>query len=305
MMFGTRDEFDYIECARCGTVQIADAPSNLADYYPADYFSFASAERTDLGETLGRRLAARAAGKYLLTGKGALGKLVIGQKPWIADHFPPSLSEPVLEIDRDSRILDFGCGNGRLLQALHYFGFTRLEGADAFIERDIAYSTGVKVFKRSLAELEPAYDLVMLHHSFEHFADPRSALLEIRRLLMRGKFALIRMPVANFAWGKYGVNWVQLDPPRHLFLYTERAFHELAEGCGFKLEKVVYDSSSFQFWGSEQYIKDIPLTDPRSHNVGGGEKIFTQEQLDNWQDEAEKLNREGRGDQAAFYLRAL
>jgi hypothetical protein len=106
----------------------------------------------------------------------------------------------------------------------------------------------------------------------------------------------------NFAWEKYGVNWVQLDPPRHIFLYTERAFRDLAERAGFIVERVVYDSETFQFFGSEQYIKDIPLTDPRSYRGVISESIFTQSQIDEWEALAAKLNAEGRGDQACFYL---
>jgi hypothetical protein len=144
----------------------------------------------------------------------------------------------------------------------------------------------------------------MLHHSFEHLADPKGSLSEIHRLLKADKFALIRIPVVNFAWEKYGVNWVQIDPPRHLFLYTESGFRELAESCGFKVESVVYDSNAFQFWGSEQYQLDFPLNDPRSHNNLKG-RIFSDEQMNNWRSEAEKLNAEKRGDQAAFYLRKI
>ncbi len=301
-MFGTRDEFDYIECGRCGTLQIAEIP-HLTKYYPKDYFSF-KGKQPEIGETFLRRLASKLSGQYLLTGKGSIGRSIINWKPWLRDHFPTSLSEPILKIDRNSRVLDVGCGNGKLLQALHYFGFTNLTGADAYIEKDIVYETGVRIFRRSLDELDSSFDLIMLHHSFEHLADPRESLSEIRRLLEPTKFALIRIPVINIAWEKYGVNWVQLDPPRHLFLYTECGFRKLVESCGFKVESVVYDSSAFQFWGSEQYRENIPLNDPRSHTSEKG-SVFSDEQMVKWQVEAEMLNAEKRGDQAAFYVRKV
>lgn len=305
MMFGTRDEFDYVECESCGTVQIADIPADLSRYYPSDYFSFESAEETDLGASFVRRLGAKFAGKYLLHGKDLLGKAVLDRKPWIADHFPPSLSEPLLGIDLNSRILDFGCGSGRLLQALHFFGFNNLEGADAFIERDISYSTGVKIFKRTLGELRPEYDLVMLHHTFEHFADPFANMQQLAGLVGIGRFCLVRVPVVNYAWTKYNVDWVQLDAPRHLFLFTQRSLQQVAESAGFRIEKVVYDSGSFQFWASEQYKRDIPLNDTRSYQVNPANSIFSKEQIAAWETEAAELNRNGRGDQAAFYLRRV
>ena len=38
MMFGTRERFEYLECARCGTVQLIDVP-DLSRYYPEDYYA--------------------------------------------------------------------------------------------------------------------------------------------------------------------------------------------------------------------------------------------------------------------------
>lgn len=303
MMFGTRAEFLYIECPQCGTLQIVEIPNDLAKFYPREYFSFEPAENVTLGETFGRRIAAHFAGRTLRGESSFLGRAVLRRKAWIADHFAPSLRPPFLRLSRDSRILDIGCGNGRLLQALHYLGFRNLTGADAFIDKDIKYKTGVQIFRRPTNRIEGEYDLVMLHHSFEHFADPAAALRDIRRLLSVDGRILIRMPVANFAWEKYGVNWVQLDPPRHLFIFAEQGFRQLVEANRMRVENVVYDSTALQFWGSEQYIRDIPLNDPRSQNVEPN-VLFTPEQLTEWEREAERLNGDGLGDQACFYLRA-
>lgn len=304
MMFGTREEFDYVECGACGTLQMAEVP-DLAPHYPDNYFAFGESA-IDIGTDWKRRLASRFAGKYFLTGKSALGKFIVEKKPWIRDHYPASFDHAPLGLDFGSRILDFGCGAGRLLQTLHYFGFRDLTGADAFIENDIAYETGVTIYKRSLEDLDPAFDFIMLHHAFEHLPGPLEALKQVHRLLKPGKFCLLRIPVTNFAWEKYGVNWVQMDPPRHLFLYTERAMKMLAERAGFELADVVYDSGPFQFWGSRQYIEEIPLTDPRSFNGGDLENsIFSAEQIADWTREARELNSRGRGDQACFYLRKI
>jgi SAM-dependent methyltransferase len=304
MMFGTREEFDYAVCGDCGTLQIVDVPANMGDYYPSGYFAFDEGREIEIAADWKRRIASRFAGDYFLHGRNPIGKIIAEKKPWIKDHFPDSLAYPPLKLDFDSRILDFGCGAGRLLQTLHYFGFRDLTGADAFIEQDISYPTGVNIYKRPFEELEPSFDLVMLHHSFEHLPGPLDALKEIHRLLGDGKYCLLRVPVVNYAWEKYGVNWVQLDPPRHLFLYTEKSMRLLAGQAGFEVEEVVYDSGAFQFWGSEQYLQDIPLNDPRTYNSGDISKtIFTPAQIEEWQREAEELNTRGRGDQACFYLR--
>jgi len=302
MMFGTRDTFRYLECAKCGTIQLLDVP-DLAKYYPKDFYAFDS--KIGIGKTVLHRFAAKAVGRHFLRGRSAVGKFLESKDPRFGAWFHQSIREPLLGLDFGSRILDFGCGSGRMLQALHYFGFRDLTGADAFIENDIFHKTGVTVHKKGLDELAPGFDLVMLHHVFEHLPDPVGTLRQINRLLDDDKYCLIRMPIAAYAWTKYGLNWVQLDPPRHLFIFTEKHFRSMAEAAGFRVEKVVYDSDEFQFWGSEQYLRDIPLCDERSYKGTADKSIFTAGQIGEWRRQAKTLNREGNGDQACFYLRKL
>lgn len=298
MMFGTREEFVYLECVSCGTLQLTEVP-NLAPYYPKNYLSFDARSPTE--KSIVHKIAACLIGKYLVTGRSLSGKFIQGRLPGFANNLEPSLLHPSIKIKFDSKILDFGSGSGRLLTSLHYFGFTDLTGADAFIENDIFYPTGVKIYKRRLDEMDPGFDLIMLHHAFEHVPDPRETLTEIKRILNPDGTCLIRIPVKNYAWEKYGVDWVQLDSPRHLFLYTENSLKLIANECGFEVADVVYDSSAFQFWGSEQYKQEIPLVLPNS----GGEftNTFSAERVAAWEAEAQKLNKEKRGDAAAFYLK--
>lgn len=302
MMFGTRETFDYLECGTCGTIQIVKIP-DLRRHYPENYYSLTSDEKLYIEKHLRRRIAARLAGNYFMKGKNRLGKYLAEKKEWLRFNFAHSLREPLLNINFQSRILDFGCGDGKLLRNLYFYGFRNLTGADAFIEKDIFYPNGINIYKRRLAEIDAEFDLIMLHHSFEHLPDPLETLREIYRLLANEKFCLIRIPVANYAWEKYGVNWVQLDAPRHLFLYTEKSLQILAEKAGFKVEKIIYDSGEFQFWASEYYAKDIAMNDPNWFKLDFEKSLFTKEQFDVWKAEAEKLNCEKRGDQACFYLR--
>lgn len=299
MMFATREVFDYLECSVCGTVQIVVIP-DLSRHYPPDYLSFDS--EVFIAETAARRMLAPFIGRYLLHGTGFVGKRILKSKPWLAGYFPESLRRFPIGLQFESKILDFGCGTGALIRSLSYFGFTDLTGADAFIDKDISYPNGVTVTQKSLDQLDPAYDLIMLHHSFEHLPDPQHSLIEIRRLMHDESWCLIRIPVRNFAWEKYGVDWVQMDPPRHLFLYTEAALRRLAGDAGLSVKHVYYDSGAFQFWGSEQYRMDIPLTDKRSWWNNSASTLFTDEQIDAWTKEAASLNEAGRGDMACFYL---
>jgi hypothetical protein len=111
MMFGTRDQFDYLECAVCGTIQIREIP-DLSCYYPKDYYSLDEAGETYIGKHLRRRLAARLAGAYFLKNRSLIGRYLAGKKDWLDFYFPDSLKEPLLGLDFRAKILDSAAGAG-------------------------------------------------------------------------------------------------------------------------------------------------------------------------------------------------
>ncbi len=96
---------------------------------------------------------------------------------------------------------------------------------------------------------------------------------------------------------------MQLDAPRHFFLHSLASLKWLTEKAGLSTESVTFDSWEFQFWGSEQYQQDIPLSDERSWSNGPAQSIFTADQIEAFRLQSEQLNAEGRGDQACFVLR--
>ena len=76
----------------------------------------------------------------------------------------------------------------------------------------------------------------------------------------------MRIPtVTSTAWEKYRENWVNLDAPMHVYLHFHFSIKLLAQNAGLKVLDFWSDSVSMQLWGSEQYIRDIPLTDARSY----------------------------------------
>jgi SAM-dependent methyltransferase len=298
MMFGWREEFEYLECARCGCLQIARIPADLAKYYPSDgYYSYkAPKQKRDPGWLLAlRHLRTR----YLLGEFSFVGMLLAkASKP--QEHFDWLSGRATL----DSRILDVGCGAGGLLLKLQREGFRSLLGADPFIQADIDYGNGVKILKRGVDELEGQYDFIMLHHSFEHMPDPAASLKSLSSRLAPGGTLLLRIPVAD-CWARrhYGLDWMAWDAPRHLYLHTRKSMELLAAGAGMEIAGVAHDSSGQQISSSELYIRGVPYVEHGKYRPGGRPDAFTQEEWDSFQARAAELNRQGEGDTACFYLK--
>ena len=79
----------------------------------------------------------------------------------------------------------------------------------------------------------------------------------------------------------------------------------MANRCGFEIINMFCDSTSMQFWASEQYKRGIPLMDPRSYAVNPKKTIFNKTQIKNFKKEAEKLNLEGTGDTVSAVLKKV
>lgn len=292
-MFGMGGAFAYDRCTACGAVQLRDVPADLSRYYPSGYYAHAH-------PAAGRGFASRA--RRL---RDALLYRAPGPIGWItglASSTPRRLSRrwfTVPKAGRDARILDVGCGQGHRLLELWGAGFRALQGVDPYIQAPLTYAgSGVRVQRGTIAEVEGEgrFDLVMFHHSLEHIAEQRETMRHAAALLRPGGWVLVRVPtVSSWAWAHYGADWVQLDPPRHLVLHSVESLRRLGEGCGLALERVEYDSTEFQFVGSEGYRLGLTLPEAL--------EAFPPATIREWRRQAYQLNREQQGDQAAFFLR--
>lgn len=296
-MFGMGGSFTYHECPHCGSLTLKDVPARLSDYYPGSYYS--RVERGQAGQAraaaavrgclMRLMLANRVIARAIATTGGAVG---IHVEPWTQLLGGSGL-------DLCDRVLDVGCGDGHRLRTLRRFGFRYLTGIDAHTVRELD-DDGIDFPAKGLGQLEGVFDLIMFHHSFEHMADPMRVLGEVNRLLAPDGLLLLRVPLAgSWAWRTYGMDWVQLDAPRHLFLFTAGGLETLAGRAGFQLQRQIYDSGPFQFWGSELYRAGVSLRDSGSVD-GAAPTAIPRRQVEQWRRQAKQLNTAQDGDQAAF-----
>ena len=296
-MQGTDDEFNYLRCGTCGCQQIVEVPDDLGKYYPSDYYSFSDQGTGGLRETVTKL---RDRSYFERTIPAVAGRLVASALP-----NPKLAAIARIRPRRAARILDVGCGSGELLKELREVGYTNLAGVDPFVPSDLHLPGGITIRKTSMEDLgDESYDVIMLHHVFEHLADPRGSMRTIARLLAEDGVCVIRIPLAH-SWASqhYGPLWMQHDAPRHLFLHTEKSMAHIAAEAGLDIVDKVYDSSEAQIWGSELYKQNISLLSVPRNVYGNPIRRLLSPRFIRYRAMTRRLNREGLGDQAAFYLR--
>lgn len=296
MMFGYCDEFLYFQCENCQCLQIVSIPENISKYYSNGYYSFS--------EHSGKNFKGLKGKIFRLKYNSSIFRNNIYHRV-INFFFPTNVyalfSE--LNVDKDTRILDVGCGNGaKFLYPLAEIGFKNLQGCDPYIKQAISYPNNLKIEKGEIFKIERSWDLITYNHSFEHVDDPFKNLKKVKDLLTPEGVCILRIPtVSSYAWEHYKTNWFQLDAPRHYFLHSTKSIEILADQVGLKLFKVVYDSTHSQFTDSEKYVNNISLRESRPKGLLN----FIKRKLKKmeYQRLTKQLNKQNRGDQAMFYLR--
>ncbi|MBK5928158.1 hypothetical protein CCR87_12595 [Rhodobaculum claviforme] len=212
--------------------------------------------------THGTRAGERAVKKRLL------GRLLL-RLAWAFDHSV----DPTAEWWRSTlpsepqRIIDFGCGDGRLLQMLTEMGHECVGVEPDAAAIAAARKRDIKVYPGT-AEVPPEeirgrkFDVVVMSHSLEHCLDPDSALENARDILAVGGMLIVEVP-NNAALGLtvFGQNWHWLDAPRHLNFFDEVSLRSKVECIGFEVVDVSYRGYCRQFaagWISTQdRISDV------------------------------------------------
>lgn len=162
------------------------------------------------------------------------GRLLLGA-PWVraaAARTVRSVPAP----GPGSRLLDVGCANGEYLLQMRALGWD-VEGIETDpVARAHAEEAGIAVREGLLdSSVEgDAFDALTMGHVIEHVHDPRAFLGECLRVLRPGGVIWLATPnVDARGLREFGSSYVQLDPPRHLTLFSRTALKALLGKVGF------------------------------------------------------------------------
>ena len=291
MMFGLRHEFLYLQCAKCGCLQLQQIPNNISDYYPKEaYYSFATSSLSSFQKSIKDYLLGKLFNYYI--GNFSIIGYFTSKSYYLHKRY--EWIRCLAGIDKSARILDIGSGAGKYLDELYTCGFKNIKGMDPYIEKDIVTHHGIQITQQNINDIKGNYDLIMLNHVFEHLEHPMEILSQLKTLLNKSGKILIRIPlVDSYAWEKYGVHWYQIDAPRHFYLHTKKSMELLTNKTGFKIHKIIYDANDYQFIFSEQYLQNKNIKAPL---------LFNKKQIKHWRKQAAQLNNIEQGDQACFIL---
>ena len=145
------------------------------------------------------------------------------------------------------RVLEVGCGDGKLMEFLKHLGHVTMVGVDVSAPSiDKARAQGFDVRLAAFEDLadvlraEPPFDAVILSHVLEHVGDPLGVMRQVASLLVPGGHIYAAVPYSPMSRELAGWD-IQNLPPHHLTRWNQTALAKLANvldmGLGLRLPK--------------------------------------------------------------------
>lgn len=143
-------------------------------------------------------------------------------------------------------ILDFGCGNGLLLNRFTKYGYkcTGYEVDENSIR--VASSQGYEVLTGDIHDIktDKKFDIIILNQVVEHLIEPKNVLLHLKNFLTDEGQIIISVPFRdNVDFEYYKDAWSSFQAPTHLMHFNNKSLDKLLICCGLKVIKRQYASS--------------------------------------------------------------
>ncbi len=206
--------YTYWYCKKCGLLNINPLPTEsiLSDAYPKSYHAY-HGHSNWLARFLKKKYWQKKASKYLLY------------------------------INRDSEILDLGCGSGDFIIELKNLGFNNIQGLD-FNEKVVqkARSRGLSVKKGELDKnsfKKESFDLIVMTNYIEHVFDPLETMNICFSFLKPGGILAGETPnTESWDFNIFKKYWGGYHTPRHLYIFSLITLKKLADLAGLEEIKI-------------------------------------------------------------------
>ena len=140
--------------------------------------------------------------------------------------------------DKSARVVDVGCANGGLLNALKGLGYENLCGVDpspgcvAYVRDHLGIEAYAGVLDPIPVEVKPA-DAVILSHVLEHVRELRPALAAVREVMKPGGVLYVEVPDAT-RYTDFVFSPFQDFNTEHINHFSENLLAQLLDSCGFR-----------------------------------------------------------------------
>ena len=141
------------------------------------------------------------------------------------------------KVKEGARLLDMGCGNGEFLLRARSADWD-VVGVDFDSKAvEFARSKGLDVRLGGVEMLDPSveqFDVITLCHVIEHVHHPVEMLQACYKLLKPDGFLWLETPnIMSEGYRLFGIDWLALDPPRHLVLFNLKSMKNALSAAGF------------------------------------------------------------------------
>ena len=290
MLEGSREEFEYFVCGNCFTVQIGSTDLDMTKYYNSNYYSLSTTSSNS------GNLLVRIRNQHVFQTKNRFFGMLLQQLyPIYKEHeIIGSL------INSESRILDIGCGNGEFLKLIHSLGFKYLTGIEPYLANCMQLDSHFQISNANLGSLDATFDIIRLHHVFEHVADPIGILKQVYNLLEDNGLVVLTIPIADYVFSIYRENAYLIQAPHHFHLFTLSGIIGLAEKQGFFIKSILRNPLGISNW---LYISELWKRNITQQEANQSAKsIFSKEEMLQFKKQEAELTKLSKGDNVTLIL---
>lgn len=210
-MLLTHEKFNVVKCLNCGLVYISPRPmiDEILRYYTDEYEPHSSKENNMRNLSL--------------------------------NIYNKLFGYPFLELEHFNfgRILDVGCGSGKLLDMLNKRGLETFGTDISSNAIKSAREKGLNVFKGELHDIDfhqEFFDIIIMRHSLEHMYDPKKEIEIAYNILKYDGILMIEVPNIDCLESKlFRKYWFQIDAPRHLYHFNKKTISRLLKDAHFDI----------------------------------------------------------------------